>query len=91
MAYTAHKDEESIKEHYDSAEVLAEKVRPAPHPNILSSRLLTNTMFIVQVDKLVVLIRKSKHFVVFTGAGISTSAGFELPPESALNLTYFVY
>ncbi len=29
MAYTANKDEESIKEHYDSAEVLAEKVLPA--------------------------------------------------------------
>jgi hypothetical protein len=28
-----------------------------------------------QADELVALIEKSKHFIVFTGAGVSTSAG----------------
>jgi formylmethanofuran dehydrogenase subunit B len=28
-----------------------------------------------QADEIVALIKKSKHFIVFTGAGVSTSAG----------------
>jgi len=52
MAWTAHKDESSLKEHLEPEEQLKEK-----------AYLLTE------------MIRKSKHFVVFTGAGISTSAG----------------
>jgi len=52
MAWTAHKDEESIKERFDEPEILEKKI-----------------------DALVELIKKSNHFVIFTGAGISTSAG----------------
>ena len=52
MASTAHRTEEEVTEHFDSAEVVASKV--------------------AQLAKWV---KASKHFVVFTGAGISTSAG----------------
>ncbi|KAH3744288.1 transcriptional regulator [Pelomyxa schiedti] len=52
MAWTAHKTEEAIKEHFDSPEEFNDKV-----------------------GRLVDLIRASNHFVTFTGAGISTSAG----------------
>jgi len=52
MASTAHTDPEQMKEHYDPADVLTEKV-----------------------ERLAEMVRKSRHMVVFTGAGISTSAG----------------
>jgi len=52
MAYTAHKDPEQVKEHFDD-----------------------EATFIQKANQLVELIKKSKHFIVFTGAGISTSAG----------------
>jgi len=52
MAWTAHKNEEDIKELYDSPEKFNKKVM-----------------------RLAQYIRESKHFVIFTGAGISTSAG----------------
>lgn len=74
MAYTAHKDEESMKEHIDPPHVLSEKVEPITH-FCVSDRTFVENSFIFQIDKLVNLIRKSKHFVIFTGAGISTDAG----------------
>ena len=52
MADTAHKKDEDKVEHFDTKEVLDEKVA-------------------VVAD----LILKSKHFIAFTGAGISTSCG----------------
>jgi len=52
MAYTAHKDPEQIKEHYDD-----------------------EATFNLKVNQLVELIKQSNHFIVFTGAGVSTSAG----------------
>eukprot|EP00697_Spironema_sp_BW2_P015666 gnl/Spiro4/6610_TR3409_c0_g1_i1.p1 gnl/Spiro4/6610_TR3409_c0_g1~~gnl/Spiro4/6610_TR3409_c0_g1_i1.p1 ORF type:complete len:573 (+),score=137.75 gnl/Spiro4/6610_TR3409_c0_g1_i1:38-1720(+) len=52
MAYTAHKDEESLRERFDSPSELAAKV-----------------------DQLASFVREAAHMVVFTGAGISTSAG----------------
>ena len=52
MAYTAHADEETIRERYDSPAELKKKV-----------------------DLLASLVRRAKHMVSFTGAGISTSAG----------------
>eukprot|EP00927_Polykrikos_kofoidii_P048730 TRINITY_DN42945_c0_g1_i1.p1 TRINITY_DN42945_c0_g1~~TRINITY_DN42945_c0_g1_i1.p1 ORF type:complete len:564 (-),score=73.49 TRINITY_DN42945_c0_g1_i1:59-1750(-) len=52
MAHTAHTDEEMMREHKDTAEVLETKMQ-----------------------KLNQMIRESKRIVVFTGAGISTSAG----------------
>jgi NAD-dependent SIR2 family protein deacetylase len=52
MAFSAHKDEYYMTEHFDTDEELEQKV-----------------------DLLVEQIKRSKHFIVFTGAGISTSAG----------------
>lgn len=52
MSHTAHKTDEDKKEHFDSEEVLDEKI-----------------------GKLADLISKSKHFIAFTGAGISTACG----------------
>lgn len=52
MAFSAHKDADSIKEHFDDEATLDHKT-----------------------DVLVQMIKASKHFVAFTGAGISTSAG----------------
>src|SRR5690349_1954981 len=52
MAYTAHKREEDIREHFEAERILEMKAR-----------------------QLVDLIKASRHFTVFTGAGISTSAG----------------
>lgn len=54
MASTAHKTKEELEEHFDSAEVLQEKV-----------------------NKLVKLIKQSKHFVAFTGAGMTCKFFFE--------------
>ena len=52
MAHTAHADEETVRERYDSPDELEKKV-----------------------DLLATLVRRAKHMVAFTGAGISTSAG----------------
>ncbi|KAK5697343.1 hypothetical protein LTR97_007480 [Elasticomyces elasticus] len=52
MAFSAHHDEDSVKEHFETDEQIEAKAR-----------------------SLATQIRKSKHFIVFTGAGISTSAG----------------
>eukprot|EP00808_Paulinella_micropora_P012693 g18616.t1 len=49
--YSAHKDEEQMRERYDSPADLR-----------------------IKVEKLVALVKASKHMVAFTGAGISTSA-----------------
>jgi mono-ADP-ribosyltransferase sirtuin 6 len=47
---------------HDDPEMMEEHYDP---PNVLSDK----------VDRLAAMVRNSKHFVVFTGAGISTSAG----------------
>lgn len=52
MAFSAHKDADALKEHFEDAATLDHKT-----------------------DVLVKMIKDSKHFVVFTGAGVSTSAG----------------
>ena len=52
MAFSAHKDPEHIREHFESVDDLEYKSR-----------------------KVAELIRDSSHLIVFTGAGISTSAG----------------
>jgi len=51
---TAHKTDKEKKEHFDSPDILDEKI-----------------------TRLADWIKQSKHFVVFTGAGISTSAGIK--------------
>jgi hypothetical protein len=65
MAWTAHKNEEEMREHFDDEETLEKKVE-------LSSIYCTDHL---QVTILVDLIKQSKHFITFTGAGISTSCG----------------
>ena len=52
MAFSAHDDDDSVRERVESDERVEAK-----------ARTLANQ------------IRKSEHFIVFTGAGISTSAG----------------
>ncbi len=52
MAWSAHKDEDKIKEHFSDEATLD-----------------------AQATKLADLIRNCQHFVAFTGAGVSTSAG----------------
>ena len=52
MASTAHKTDEEKKEHFDSPEVLENKI-----------------------SQLAQLVKFSKNFQVFTGAGLSTAAG----------------
>mmetsp|Transcript_32457 Transcript_32457/g.62671 ORF Transcript_32457/g.62671 Transcript_32457/m.62671 type:complete len:571 (-) Transcript_32457:194-1906(-) len=52
MAHTAHTDEEMMREHMDTPEILEAKIQ-----------------------RLHEMVRQSKRVVVFTGAGISTSAG----------------
>lgn len=54
MAHTEINDAESFQKHYDSAQVLSEKL-----------------------GRLALMMRDSRHFVTFTAAGISTSAGID--------------
>lgn len=52
MAWTAHKTDDEMREHFENSAELRRKAK-----------------------ELAALIKASKHFVVFTGAGISTAAG----------------
>jgi len=52
MAFSAHKDEAQMKEHFEEEETVDKKAK-----------------------QIADLIRQSKHFIIFTGAGVSTSAG----------------
>ncbi|KAB1215098.1 NAD-dependent protein deacetylase SRT1 [Morella rubra] len=47
-------------------------------PHILQEKILQNNVLfwqILEIERLAMMIQKSKHLVVFTGAGISTSCG----------------
>jgi hypothetical protein len=75
MAWSAHKNPTMVKEHYDSPQAVAQKV--CILVNVIKCARYTRYVHFdkCQAAALASEIKKSRHFVAFTGAGVSTSAG----------------